>query len=614
MKLLISLLVIFPFLGYTQISVKPRLGFAGESETVERKINARERGSIIWSEDFSAGMNSSNGQWTVVGPDSLIWKHSFFGTSGEWSMNTPQPLFSTVGNGFMLLDLDSANFPNSPNYLQYSAELISPIIDLSQDSSVNISFEHFHRHCCSNPNITLEVSADSGQTWTSIDVKFSTSASISPPNPEYEDINLSSLIGGAPFAQIKFKWDASSHYFWAIDDIELYPSPDHELGIVSYNYLSALGVVNAIEYSLIDQLFGHQVYHKSTIQNLGSSTEQFKLIYEFLENGTIKYSDTSDIHTLGPGQTIIDSTLHFDIDSMSPANYQIEVKLEYDDVLLDAVPSNNSVSKWFEIVSNFAPMDMIISRSRLEFAGTGIDFNLPSYEIISLVKNHSDYPLENEFIIEAAFHSSSTLESQYSPVVYLLDQATGAFIDFYTDTVNTYSINNGSISVDSNIVWNSINVCFPSSTVIQPNEIFGIGINSLDGGTVLAESNSYSPLYTNFIYDSQTASWYQTPKTPALRSIMNIKCFSTSEYVEEKPFLFPNPASDIMKVEFKNYGFDINIFVLETSGKLILYKVLGSNYGESYIDIAIDSLPNGVYYVQVDNGKRILTEKLVISK
>ncbi|PCI73781.1 MAG: hypothetical protein COB20_15905, partial [SAR86 cluster bacterium] len=85
-------------------------------------------------------------------------------------------------NGFLLFDADSANCQDAdatpdPIFTStiYQGSVVSPIIDLSSDPSVILSFEHQSRWCCNVASLTVEVSGDGGATWpTSFQVESST--------------------------------------------------------------------------------------------------------------------------------------------------------------------------------------------------------------------------------------------------------------------------------------------------------------------------------------------------------------------------------------------------------------------------------------------------------
>jgi hypothetical protein len=79
--------------------------------------------------------------------------------------------------------------------------------------------------------------------------------------------------------------------------------------------------------------------------------------------------------------------------------------------------------------------------------------------------------------------------------------------------------------------------------------------------------------------------------------------------------LFPNPASNLLTVEvpMENES-DVAVSIMDVAGKTALqqHRVLGK--GDNQMTFNLNSLPNGVYFVQVRNGESAHTRKLVVQK
>lgn len=79
--------------------------------------------------------------------------------------------------------------------------------------------------------------------------------------------------------------------------------------------------------------------------------------------------------------------------------------------------------------------------------------------------------------------------------------------------------------------------------------------------------------------------------------------------------LFPNPASNLLTVEvpMENES-DVTVTILDPAGKTAKqqHRVLGK--GDNQMTFDLNSLPNGVYFVQVRNGEMAKTRKLVVQK
>jgi hypothetical protein len=206
--------------------------------------NATSRGGPFWQEGFANGFSSTNGTWTVGGTDGNIWKHDFYGTSGEWSTSSVDPAFSSVANGFMLFDADSFNLPLSPNYVNPVGYLTSPTINLIGEPSVMLEFESYARGCCSSDpqNYVVEVSNNGGASWTQFPVMTSLPVNAVTANPEYVQVNITSAAANESTVNIRFHFNQNqtlSHYFWAIDDIELRPMPVNNLIANSVDFIDS---------------------------------------------------------------------------------------------------------------------------------------------------------------------------------------------------------------------------------------------------------------------------------------------------------------------------------------------------------------------------------------
>ena len=213
------------------------------SDVTVKPVTNHYAKSVLWTEDFAGGLNSTNGTWTVGGTNGDIWKHSFFKSSGEWSSGTNPMASTTEANGYMLFDADSVNFPVSPNYINLTGELISPTIDLSGATSALLEFQQDFRFCCAGSHdITVSVSNDGGATWG----PASNVTNGTPTNDDFYgsngdsyvfQLNISTAAADNSNVKLKFTWDGNasgtSHYYWTIDDINISTLPDHDLVALS---------------------------------------------------------------------------------------------------------------------------------------------------------------------------------------------------------------------------------------------------------------------------------------------------------------------------------------------------------------------------------------------
>ncbi|MBL7825780.1 MAG: T9SS type A sorting domain-containing protein [Saprospiraceae bacterium] len=79
--------------------------------------------------------------------------------------------------------------------------------------------------------------------------------------------------------------------------------------------------------------------------------------------------------------------------------------------------------------------------------------------------------------------------------------------------------------------------------------------------------------------------------------------------------LFPNPAMSQVTVEVPvEQESDVTVSIIDPSGKVALQQNSTLVKGENQLVFDLNSLPNGVYFVQVRNGEIAKTRKLVVQK
>ncbi|MCD4761061.1 T9SS type A sorting domain-containing protein, partial [bacterium] len=136
--------------------------------------------------------------------------HQGNGQVWEFGIITGQSPNPALTGNYAYLDSDTYGSGNSQN-----ADLVTPTLDLSAFTSVDLQFEHYFKSY-SGSSGTVSYSIDNGITWTSIETFTTTS----PSNPT----NFSQTIAGiAGEAQVKFKWNynGSWGWYWGIDDIQV---------------------------------------------------------------------------------------------------------------------------------------------------------------------------------------------------------------------------------------------------------------------------------------------------------------------------------------------------------------------------------------------------------
>ena len=211
------------------------------------------------TEDFSSGSLPSCWQNIDNEGSGQVWE---FDNPGSISFNS-----TTNANGFAILDSD-----NYGSGYSQDADLISPLLDLSIYSSVNLQFEHYFRVYTSE-TAELGYSTDAGQTWTVLQSWTADEGSGATPATFNSDI--SSQVAGESEVKLRWRYVGSYGYYWALDDIQI-------TGISSGNPVVLTGDADGIMIDLA-------TLHGTINANDNSITEiQF-------EYGTVSGSYTSTV-------------------------------------------------------------------------------------------------------------------------------------------------------------------------------------------------------------------------------------------------------------------------------------------------------------------------------
>jgi PKD repeat protein len=151
-----------------------------------------------------------------------VWQ--FIDSPPKWGINT-----ATAYNGIAIVDSDTYGAGGSQN-----TDMVTPSLDLSAYSTVNLYFQHWFRQYSSSTG-TLSYSINGGSTWTSLQTWTSDTE-----NPAIYNQDVTSQVAG--HAQVKFKWNYIGFYdyYWAVDDISITGTmPGLWTGTTSSNWTTA---------------------------------------------------------------------------------------------------------------------------------------------------------------------------------------------------------------------------------------------------------------------------------------------------------------------------------------------------------------------------------------
>lgn len=247
--------------------------FPGDKHT-EDDLNSNR--AVYWTEDFANGLAGNNSStpstWTTDGADGNIWTSATTLADGCYTTNSPDPSTATAGNGFMVFHVDEANCVNGTfNNQERTGYLVSPSIDLSAANSAVVKFQDELRHCCGDLILELSVSIDGGGSWTSYDVLEGLPANDGSAAPRNNTVNISALAANEADVMIRFDWNLSGAYYWAVDDISIEDAPVNDLKMSNVYWGSVGPQVGLVPYYQIPQDQITDIIFSSDVSNQGQA-------------------------------------------------------------------------------------------------------------------------------------------------------------------------------------------------------------------------------------------------------------------------------------------------------------------------------------------------------
>lgn len=211
--------------------------------------------TVVLDEQFTGGASSTG--FTIMSDE----------TSDCAWVYAPQALGDTIFNqdnggavpagagfdgSFVFVDSDEC-FGTTANTV--STYLISPAFDASTGGEFHVVFDHQFRDYTES---SASVDVYNGTAWTNVG---SWVDNIGYPNPATTtDINITTAAGGSAVAQVRFHYEATWDWWWAIDNVRIingsvgiaehyaaqplkvYPNPANTLLNVSYRGTNAVAI------------------------------------------------------------------------------------------------------------------------------------------------------------------------------------------------------------------------------------------------------------------------------------------------------------------------------------------------------------------------------------
>ena len=601
-----------------------------------KKSFEKAAGDTIYSTDFSAGLGAVGiySAWTTSGVDGIIWKADMDGPNGSFSDPTDEIIESTTAaNGFVIFDSDFASGSGTPPDL--TGNLHSPVIDLSGQTGLLLTFQNRYRHCCNSEFYPiLEVTTDNFSTVREFNVEVDGINGNDDSGTITTSINLAEYLLTASNLsnfQFRFVWKNARRYFWQIDDIAIVESLGDDAEITTLLLNRVLGDDNTIytnlkEYTSIPTFLADTLSVQAFVKNNGSnsipSNSTLTLtIYDEQNNAVVSGVTGGSVSMSVNKLPFLGDTITFDTEiflgDLVPGTYRILADLASNDENTD----NDTLSRTFIINDNFLGQENY-DIDMISVANNGYAPTNPQDRF--LVGNEYFFPAVNDLAevnidgLEIVLGQSNTftITPNTEILVKVYEVQTGA-VYVEVDQARLFTITSDMIPATGSL--NTVVLNFhqaedlTGSINLETNKKYVVGIEHAGGD----QSFAYGVQGMDNDFSSRTlvdGTWYWNGEQFLSRLVFD-QTLSLEENTSSISIgnIYPNPTSGVSTVSYSlQNSSEVSVNIVDITGKKVYVSTEGQKAsGKHTLDIDATQFNNGVYYITIATDEEIVTKKLI---
>ncbi len=558
--------------------------------------------AVIWSNDFS-----DPSTWTIGNindPNNDNW---VIGTTppGGPPYDIPPIESTTAANGFALFDSNVLCGGTQNAWIRTTDP-----INLAAYPGVVLTFQEFFRRY--QDTCFVETSTD-GVTWMSQKINLIASTSYTD-NPQTIAVNVSSQIGGASEAWVRFRYKGGCGYAWMVDDVSLVTLPNNEL-IMDYGYTSQFA--DGFEYGRVP------VSQMPASINVGASVINFGGLQATNVSVTVALTDENNVElatmtspitpVMANGDTVLFDMTLTPSTPLGVGNYRARFTMTSDQIGDDDDLSNNMRDRYFAVTSDLYSLDGIdvIPDSMLSLTSMGTNSFADNTQDFRLL-NYFEVPNTTTFYGVEVYVSSQTVAGSYFiaavydtlGVLALVPDLSSPLVEsdprVITDADLTTGGQRASVSFLQPIVLGP-GAYYVSANLFQEG---GSDIRVIDDETVPQPSIAsliYLPVdaNNNFVYTNGTAFAIR------LSSQLNVG-------VQETPSLkgitmYPTPTAGPLEIRSEIPG-NMTVQVFNALGA----KVLTSSFTGTATTLNLAGNAAGMYTVRIGDGTNFNMQRIVL--
>ncbi|MCE3295672.1 MAG: hypothetical protein K0R65_1386 [Crocinitomicaceae bacterium] len=563
---------------------------------------SKAAGDVFFHQEF----NGSIDDWTTSGQDAAIWLFDTDGPSGQYAATNNSDIITSTSaaNGFMIFDADAADIV-AP-YEDKQGSLVSPIIDLTGRPSVSIRFQHAYRTCClASFYPKLEVTTDGFATVTEYNVTETGIGVNDLSGTAVKEVNIDAFLataGDVSQFQFRFNFDgvtnSSSHYYWQIDDVELFEPYMYSLEAV-LPYWGSTGYWELrLPYSMVPQDQVAPIDYSYLVENKGSVTQTDVVLETTIPEAS--FTNTGAMSTI-PAFSIdtTDASASFTPDgSITTYNPTFVVTSSNEDV----DPSDNVGT---------APAVTITDTVYARDMGTvdGGSYNQgEGFEVGNIFDTYAEGLTASASVW---VRSTSNPGASIYVRLYSIDPETGDFV-FVTES-DAHTVTDDELGTLVTLMYQDV------ATLTADNSYLVVAGSFGDGGStddLIVGTSGVSEPQTTYYFDMTDQTWYYTTNTPIVRlNYHDPQSVSVNELKSASGLsVYPNPAKDKVSVNFNvSKEAAVKIELTDLAGKVVSSKTMTASEGAHSVELETRNVSNGVYVLNLVTEGEISSHKVVIS-
>ena len=613
----------------------------------------------VWSEDFASGIpttwltsgGTANGAsdtdavWVYRGtsttPNNTVGSRGgYAGAAGvaQWPITS-----ATASNGFVIFDSDfldnagiAGNFGNGIAPSVQVASMVTDMIDLTNYTVIDLMFTQYYRRFAGPgasqavPATYIDFSTDGGATFPySVTLNAAIAVNSGTASNDIATISAGSMVGGHDSVKVRFRWDGD-YYFWQIDDIAIINTPANRLTYTDYNGAPAQDIIfgpasGSSRMGITTLKQARSLSFDCNIINSGSAAQSnVKLTVDiFNSSGTnVQSVSSATITTLNALDTANWNTLNTYATAWTPS-----AEDAYTFLYTVTSDSATAVSDTFNVFVTDSLMSMdfnswdnsIGASSNTTQWGDGAQMNnrhdLVGDEMLWGTRVYLASATTAGAILEIGVYDSSAFDGStgmdpnklvaYGQRVITTTDTAQGFVRFdFTDPTTGRGVD----------LLNSNGAYFYNLTMYDNQGGDHIRIrNDESWAKVSGSGYMYLAALGNW-YSGYSGSlgfnnlWIRAIACPAANAAA---CMTTSldEGQLEGITLMPNPANDIVHIDFGMAMGEFNVTLIDMTGKVVKAE---SMLASSDSPVYVGDLNAGMYMVQVQQADVMKTFKLSV--